>query len=110
MVGVLFVCGKARVRSPTAAELASAIPGVGADFGGVSADADERVSVEQVLWADVIAVMDRRQMTCIKRDFAEHLGSKRIVRLGVPDRYQYMQPELIERLTPLLNRVTRRIG
>ena len=39
MKRVLFVCGKARVRSPTAAQVFANWEGIRTDFGGISTDA-----------------------------------------------------------------------
>lgn len=104
MVRALFICGKARARSPTAADLAATLPGVESDFAGLSADADERLSTEQIAWADVIFIMERRQKARLTRLAGEALGSKRVICLNIPDRYAYMDPELVERLRPALSR------
>lgn len=105
MTRILFVCGKGRMRSPTAAEVAGRIEGVQADFAGLSADADERVSPEQIAWADVIAVMERRQLARLKRLVGSVPGGKRLVCLDIPDTYQFMQPELVDLLAVKLRRV-----
>jgi predicted protein tyrosine phosphatase len=55
----MFVCGKARMRSPTAAEIAPRLLGVTADLGGLSADADVVLDRDQLAAADIIAVMER---------------------------------------------------
>ena len=104
---VLFVCGKARKRSPTAADLAARYPSVEADFAGLSADADERLSPEHVAWADIIAIMEKRQLQRLRRQCDRGLGGKRVVCLNIPDRYEYMAPDLIKRLEPALNRLLR---
>ncbi len=107
---MLFVCGKAKKRSPTAADLAGRHDGVEADFAGLSADAEERLSAEQIVWADLVAVMERRQLARLKRQFGGMLRGKRITCLNVPDRFEYMDPELVSRLEPELNRILRRDG
>lgn len=102
---VLFICGKARHRSPTAADLANLEPGLEADFAGLSADADERVSREQIDWSDTIAVMERRQAARLKRQFGAALRGKRVTCLNVPDRYVYGAPDLVARLRPEIGRL-----
>lgn len=108
MVKVLFLCGKARQRSPTAADVASELDGVEADFAGLSADADERVSAEQIDWADVIAVMERRQIKRLKQQFGGRIKAQRVVCLDVPDRFAYGDPDLVAilkaKLPPVLTR------
>lgn len=88
-------------QGPTAADIAAGL-GIETDFGGLSADADERVSAEQIDWAEVIFVMERRQKARLARQFA--FGSKRVVCLNIPDRYAYMDPDLVARLKPAIAR------
>lgn len=105
MMQVLFICGKARMRSPTAASVASDRMGWATDFAGLSKDADERVSLEQIEWADVIAVMERAHRKRLAAQFGRALNGKRVVSLDIPDRYRFMQPELIGLLEQRLPRI-----
>lgn len=107
MTNILFICGKARRRSPTAATVAAQRLGQPTDFAGLSADADERVSPEQLVWADTIAVMEKSQLSRLKRQFGPELKNKRLVCLDIPDTFETMQPELVELLTARLSRITR---
>jgi predicted protein tyrosine phosphatase len=101
-MNVLFLCGKARQRSPTAADLVVGWPGIRADFAGLSHDADEKLSQEQVLWADLICVMETRQAKRLRALFAKDLRDKRVVVLNIPDDFTHLQPELVALLTPKL--------
>ena len=105
MRAVLFICGKARRRSPTAAAVAAERLGVETDFAGLSADADERVGPEALAWADGIAVMERSQLARLKRQAGGALKGKRVVCLDIPDRYGFMQPELVELIAARLKRL-----
>ena len=105
MTNILFVCGKARKRSPTAAAVAAEHLGHPTDFAGLSADADERVGAEQLAWADVIAVMERSQLARLKRQMARHLKGKRLVCLDIPDTFEADQPELVELVKARLGRI-----
>ena len=96
MTNVLFICGKARKRSPTAAEVAAGRFNVQTDFAGLSADADERLGAEQIAWADIIAVMERRHLRRLKQLFGSALRGKKLTCLEIPDRYEFMQPELVD--------------
>ncbi len=107
MTNILFICGKARKRSPTAAAVAAERLGQPTDFAGLSADADERVGPEQLAWADTIAVMEKAQLSRLKRQLGSHLKGKRLVCLDIPDSYEFMQPELVELLTARLGRILR---
>lgn len=107
MSTVLFVCGKARKRSPTAAAVAAGLFGFQTDFAGLSADADERVTPEHLAWADTIAVMEKAQLSRLKRLMGPHLKGKRLVCLDIPDNFDFMQPELVELLQTRLRRILR---
>lgn len=73
---ILVVCGKARMRSPTAAEILNFRPEVETDFAGPSADANERLSAGQIDRTEVIAVMDQAQIGRLKRQFGGALRSR----------------------------------
>ncbi len=92
----LFICGKARMRSPTAADIIGAIEGIHTDFAGLSTDADEKLSSEQVAWADEIFVMEKRHKKRLVELFGGMLKDKKIKVLGVPDKYSYMDPALVD--------------
>jgi predicted protein tyrosine phosphatase len=95
---VLFVCGKNRLRSPTAEAIFSGIDGVEVSSAGTAADADCSVSADLLDWADVVVVMESRQARQLRKQFQSSLLNKRIVILDIPDRFAYMQPELIATL------------
>ncbi len=103
MIRALFICGRAQARGPTAAQIAVQMEGVRADCGGVSNDADDLLSLEQLEWADVIFVMEARHKTQLAAKFAGPLRGKPIINLDVPDLYSFMQPELVEILTSKLH-------
>lgn len=107
MTNILFICGKARKRSPTAAAVAADLPGLQADFAGLSADADERVTPEHLAWADTIAVMEKAQLARLKRQMAPLLKGKRLVCLDIPDTFEFMQSELVDLLQARLPRIIR---
>lgn len=105
MTNVLFICGKARKRSPTAAAILADRSGIETDFAGLSADADERVSPEHLAWADTIAVMDKTQLSRLRRQLGSHLKEKRLVCLDIRDNFEFMQPELVALLTARMGRI-----
>ncbi|AOL03865.1 MULTISPECIES: low molecular weight protein tyrosine phosphatase family protein [Burkholderia] len=95
MTRALFLCSRNRLRSPTAEAVFAAWPGVETDSAGLAPDADTRVSAEQLDWADVVFVMERAHKARLAAQFGAHLRHKKIVCLDIPDRYAYMQPELV---------------
>ncbi|AOJ31514.1 low molecular weight protein tyrosine phosphatase family protein [Burkholderia metallica] len=95
MTRALFICSRNRLRSPTAEAVFAAWPDVEADSAGLAPDADTRVSAEQLDWADVVFVMERAHKARLAAQFGAQLRHKKIVCLDIPDRYTYMQPELV---------------
>ncbi len=97
---MLFVCARNRLRSPTAETIFSGLPGLEVSSAGTAPDAECVLSSDLIEWADLLLVMERRQKTIVQSRFATAQSGKRVVVLGIPDLYEYMQPELVE----LLNR------
>lgn len=97
-MNILFVCARNRLRSPTAERVFAGRPGVETDSAGLAPDADVRLSGDQLEWADLVVVMEKAQLGKLRRGYPKALGGTRIVSLDIPDRYDYMQPELIELL------------
>ena len=84
---VLFICSRNRLRSPTAESVFAG--------SGIETDSDCVLSAEQVEWADLIFVMEKQHRAKLKQRFTASLHGKKIVCLDVPDRYEFMQPELV---------------
>ncbi|KVS36034.1 low molecular weight protein tyrosine phosphatase family protein [Burkholderia ubonensis] len=95
MTRALFVCSRNRLRSPTAEEWFAVWPGIETDSAGVAPDAESIVSREQIAWADIIFVMERSHRAKLSKQFGADLRNKKIVCLDIPDKYAFMQPELI---------------
>ena len=95
---LLFLCSRNRLRSPTAEAVFAEYPGVEVDSAGLSPDAELRLSAEQVEWADVILVMEAVHRERLNKTFGSLLGGKRVVVLGIPDDFEYMDPQLVEML------------
>lgn len=106
MTNVLFVCAANRLRSPTAEHVFADWPGIHTDSAGTNANAEVLLSSEQVEWADIIFVMEKRHKTIVSKRYARLLGQRRVVCLDIPDRYAYLQPELValleRRVAPFL--------
>lgn len=102
----LFVCSQNRLRSPTAEQVFSRYDGVACESAGVHESADVPLDPELIAWADVIFVMERAHRDKINRKFKRFLDGKRIVVLGIPDVYAYMEPALVSlleaKVAPLL--------
>lgn len=95
---VLFVCSRNRLRSPTAEEVFREGYGITVASAGTAPDADDVVTAEHVHQADLILVMERRHKVALTRAFGPILRAKRLVVLGIPDHYAYMDPQLVRLL------------
>lgn len=106
MKRVLFICSRNRLRSPTAEQVFAVMPGIETDSAGLAPDADCPLSADQLAWADLVCVMEKRHRLQLTKGFKRHLAGKRIVCLDIRDDYQFMQPELVtlleKRVTPHL--------
>jgi predicted protein tyrosine phosphatase len=98
MKRALFICTQNRLRSPTAEHMFSTWPGVETDSAGLGVDAEVPLSPEQIEWANIIFVMEKKHRTQLAAKFRRHLNGKRVICLDIPDDYEYMQPELIKLL------------
>jgi predicted protein tyrosine phosphatase len=97
-VNLLFVCTENRLRSPTAEAVFGAFPGVRARSAGVGTMAPTPVSRELIDWAHAVVVMEPMHQQEIEREHADVLQDTPVVCLDIPDRFPYMDPELVERL------------
>jgi predicted protein tyrosine phosphatase len=97
-VNVLFLCSRNRLRSPTAEQTFASWPGIEVASAGLSSDAEVPLDGEQVQWAQLIFVMEKAHRSKLQKQFRQHLRGQRIICLGIPDDYDYMQPELVSLL------------
>lgn len=98
MPRLLFVCSQNKLRSPTAEAVFRGRAGLEVDSAGLNHDAVVPLSVEQLEWADVVLVMETTHRNRLARRFKIHLKEKRVAVLGIPDEYDFMDPELIRLL------------
>lgn len=101
---ILFVCSRNRLRSPTAERIFA--DRAETDSAGLAPDAEVRLDSEQLQWADLVVVMERSHRRVLTQRYGRRLAGVRVVSLDIPDRYDYMQPELVDllekRMAPLL--------
>jgi predicted protein tyrosine phosphatase len=95
---VLFICGKNRLRSPTAEQVFASHPGVECMSAGLNHDAENPVTPEWLDWADLIFVMERAHRKKMSAKFKPYLLNKPIVCLDIPDDYAFMDPQLVRLL------------
>jgi len=95
MKKVLFVCGRNKLRSPTAESIFADYPNIEVASAGTNPDADTPLSAELVEWADIIFVMEKSHRTKLSQRFRSSLKNSRVICLDIPDKYQFMDPELV---------------
>jgi predicted protein tyrosine phosphatase len=91
----LFICSQNRLRSPTAEQIFASWPQVETDSAGLGNDAEMQLSSEQLAWATIIFVMEKRHRNKLRERFREQLNGKRMICLDIPDDYTFMDPQLI---------------
>ncbi len=95
---VLFVCSQNKFRSRTAEEVFRNSDKIEVDSVGTETDAVVVVEPDHIHWADLIYVMEPRHKNKLKKMFGKLLDGKRVIVLGIPDIYEYMESGLIEDL------------
>ena len=101
---VLFICSRNQWRSPTAEQVFAKRPGLEVMSAGLDSSAVEPLTPEHLEWAEVIFVMERKHRAKLSRKFRACLKHQKVVVLGIPDKYRYMDPELValfEKLVPV---------
>lgn len=94
-MNALFICSMNKLRSPTGEYVAQQL-GCEADSAGLSSDAIVLLEPEQIKWCDIIFVMEANHKKKLNKNYSKYLANKRIIVLGIPDDYDYMQEELID--------------
>jgi predicted protein tyrosine phosphatase len=92
---VLFVCSQNKLRSPTAETVFSEVEGFEVSSAGLNNDAEVTLTPELVEWADTIFVMENTHRNKLQKKFRKYLKNQRVMVLGIPDEFDYMDEELV---------------
>ena len=95
---LLFICSRNRFRSLTAERIFSGMPGFEVRSAGTQPEARIVVTEGMLGWADLVLVMEKRHLEKLRLSFADMMQDKDVITLGIPDDYEYMDPELVEEL------------
>ena len=95
-MNLLFICSRNRRRSATAEAVFSGIQGHSVLSAGTTPDAETPVSADLIEWADIFFAMESVHRRRLNQRFATALRSKRLIVLGIPDQYRFMDQELID--------------
>jgi len=98
---ILFICNQNQNRSKTAEEIFKD------RFQTRSAGLynEKPVTKKELLWADIVVVMEDEQRSEIARRFPDVYMQKRILSLDIPDIYHYNQLELVDVLENKFNEI-----
>lgn len=94
---VLTVCSANMLRSPTIAHVLSANPyNFNTRSAGTAGFALIPVTEELLMWADEIVCADTEHALDIRNKLMQYQLDKPVINLGIPDIYEYRNPELIK--------------
>jgi len=65
---------------------------------GTENNARIKVSAGLIGWADIIFCMEKKHVRRLREKYADIMGDKEIGCLNIPDKYNFMDEKLIERL------------
>lgn len=92
---ILFICSRNKLRSPTAELIFLDDPDCEVASAGFNKDSETPLTPELVLWADIIFVMENAHRSKLSKNFGRFLKDQRVINLGIPDKYRFMDPDLI---------------
>lgn len=93
---LLFICSRNKWRSLTAEKVFEQYNEYEVRSAGTEVNARIKVTEGHIGWADKIFVMEKKHERRIKEKFGQELTGKQIIRLDIPDDYEFMDEELIE--------------
>lgn len=101
-IHLLFVCGRNKRRSRTAQQIYSKKAGFSARSAGVSDKSTHTVSERDLLWSDIVFVFEAEYSSRIMQKFGHLKDLPPIRNLDIPDKYQFMDQELIHLIQNLV--------
>lgn len=90
------MCSQNKLRSPTGEAVFGGETDIEARSAGLNNNAEIPLGAEDVEWADIIFVMEHVHKRKLSKRFKDNLKAQRVICLGIPDNYDYMDPELVE--------------
>jgi predicted protein tyrosine phosphatase len=95
---ILFICSGNRDRSPTAEKIWEKEESFSVMSAGTSKDAEHEVTIDDIQWADIIFVMEKKHKERIVAKFPRVLKYKRVYILDIPNNYEFMDSKLVDLL------------
>ena len=94
-MNLLFICSKNKWRSRTAETIFRNSTLHHVRSAGTDGKAQVKVNEKQLVWADMIFVMEKKHKELIIERFTDAIPAGKIIVFDIPDDYQYMDKELI---------------
>ncbi len=95
-LNVLFVCSYNHWRSPTGERVWRNTLGLNVRFAGTSRRARCALRHDDIVWADVILVIQEKHKSRCLAEYCQTASAKEIYDLDIPDDFQFMDPEFVE--------------
>ena len=95
-MNILFVCSRNIWRSTTAETIYKSRQDHKVKSAGTEPSAKVRVTLKNILWADIIFVMEKKHKQRLLDKFPNELANKPLVILEIEDEYKFMDKELID--------------
>lgn len=92
---ILFVCGRNKRRSPTAEKIFKGDPRMVVRSAGTSDSSKRRITADDLAWADLVLVMQRKYAARIKVAFKDIDPLPPMESLDIGDDYIFMETGLI---------------
>lgn len=101
-MNLLFVCSRNKWRSRTAETIFKKLGNCIVKSAGTSEKAVVKLTEKHLHWANLVFVMEEKHQRIINKKFKSKEIDNKIIVLGIPDHYQYMDEELIEILESIV--------
>ena len=102
-MNILFVCSRNLWRSPTAEAIYKDYADLNVKSAGTEPSARIKLNAKNILWADLIFVMEKKHRQRMFEKFPNEISEKQIIVLDIPDEYKFMDSELIEDIEAKVN-------
>lgn len=99
---ILVICGRNKRRSRTAEYIFKNDDRINIRSAGLSPSSDRKISENDVIWADIVFVMESEQRRRIK-DLYPSVELPPIEVLNIEDEYEFMDEELVMMLQDKIN-------
>jgi len=98
-MNILFICSRNIWRSPTAEAVYKGRRNHHVKSAGTEPSAKVRVSARNILWADIVFVMEKKHKQRLTERYPDEMQGKNVVVLDIEDDYGYMNEELVNMIT-----------